>query len=570
MAGLALSSLVGTVALVVALSSSPAAAQEDGAFERVPLRVTSNAGGSGAVAVDRGEADGMKVGDLVLLQPREGGDYWGTVTRMDERAAVIEMHNKNYVPAPGVRGVLLVPRTRLAGLEDEAEAGAGAAAGEGGATEPHPPWRRQDDVWSPGEPLLARVKPLRPEERSLLVTGRVYAGLDFDWATESEASDSLSRVGTDLTADNLFDLGGRLRFSGEFNYRTEDDPDEGDDSDTDFRLNRLSYAFGGDRFSDMRWEIGRFLQCGMAEFGYLDGLEWGHRTSGGDRFGASVGFMPEPDADFETGDDFQFAAYYLWASDESERLTIGGGYQKSFHDGAADRDLVVAKLRYVPLDGWDVFGAAWVDFYGSGDHAKDAAVELTQAVLSATRQFEGGDGLDLTYRHIAFPDIEREEFTPVTEEELADNRLDRISLGGWTWAARDRRLYGEAGVWNDNDEVGTGGDLEAGLEFRDVIMDYGRADVTAFATRGDYEALVGARVSFGRATPSGSWDVAYEITGRREDGFSNDRDDIVQHRVRFGVNLYEVFGCTLSFYGQMNFFDDEAAISSGFYLQRTF
>lgn len=558
--------IVGWVVPCVLAWAVPAAAQEEGAFERVPLRVVSSGPDGGAVVVDRGQADGMQAGDLVLLQPRDGGDYWATVARTEERTAVIEMHNKNYFPAPGVRGVLLIPRTRLAGLEEEPATAAGSGAE--GAAEPHPPWRNKDDVWSPGEPLLARVKPLRPEERSLMVTGRVYAGLDFDWAPDSGSGDSLSRTGADVTAENPFGLGGRLRFSGEFNYRTEDDPDEGDDSDFDFRLNRLSYAFGGDRFSDMRWEIGRFLQNGVAEFGYLDGLEWGHRTRGGDRFGASVGFMPEPDADFETGDDFQVAVHYQWVSDEAERLALGAGFQKTFHDGAADRDLLVARLRYVPLDGWDVFGTAWVDFYGSGDHAKDSAVELTQAILSATRTWDDGDQIDFTYRHIAFPDIEREEFTPVTEEELADNRLDRLAVGGRTWAARDRRLHGEAGVWNDED--GTGGDLEAGLEFRDVVLDYGRADVTAFGTRGDFEALVGARVSFGRAAPAGSWDVSYEITGRREDGFSNDRDDIVQHRVRLDVNLYDVYGCTLSFYGQMNLWDDETAVSSGFYLQRSF
>ena len=86
----------------------------------------------------------------------------------------------------------------------------------------------------------------------------------------------------------------------------------------------------------------------------------------------------------------------------------------------------------------------------------------------------------------------------------------------------------------------------------------------------DFESLVGGRISVGRSTSAGSWDVAYEITGRREDGFSSDRDDILQHRVRANASFFEVMGCTLSVYGQMSFFDSEAAVSAGFFLQRSF
>jgi len=557
------------VALVVVLAlalGAPAMAQEEGAFERVPVRVTSSAPG-GPILVDRGKADGMAVGDLVLLQPREGGDFWATVVQVDDRSGVIEMHNKSYVPAPGVRGDLLVPKTRLAGESEEPQ----AAKGEGEGTAEHPAWKNKDDVWSQNEPLLARVKPVRPEERSPLVTGFVYASVDLDWlGGEGEGSDSAVRTGTDVTAENPFGLGGRLRFAGELNSKYIDDPDEDeDDSDLHFRLDRLSYAFGGTRFADMRWEIGRFLQTGMTEFGYLDGLEWGYRSRGGDRMGASVGFMPEPDADFATGDDFQVAAYYQWVSDESERFSIAGGYQKTFHHGSADRDLVVARVRYLPLEkGWDFHGTAWIDFYGSGDNAKDSSVELTQAVVTASRVWSGGDGIDVSYQHIAFPELEREEFEEVTEEELADNRVDRLAVAGWTWTGRETRLHGEAGVWDDEDD--SGGDLEAGIEVRDAIIDAGRADVTAFGTIGDFEKLVGGRLSFGRYVSSGSWDVSYELTQRREDGFSGDFDDILQHRLRLSASFYEVFGCTLSIYGQAVFFDSEVGFSTGFYLQRSF
>ncbi len=538
-----------------------ASAQEDGAFERLPLRVASVTP-SGAAVVDRGTADLVQSGDLVLLEPRDGGSFWGTVTEVGERSAVVEMHVKSYAPSPGVRGEVLIPRERFTKPKGDSEEPAEADA-------ERPPWKNKDDVWSPGDPLLARVKPMRPEERSLLVTGRLYLGGDVNWRTDGNGSDSLFRTGADVSAENPFGLGGTLRFYGDLNQRTTRDPDEGDDDDFDFRLNRLSYAFGGTRFADMSWEIGRFLQRGVPEFGVLDGLEWGHRLRGGDRVGASVGFLPEPDADFESFEDFSFSAYYRWVSDEREQITALAGFQKTFHNGESDRDLLFLRARYVPIEGWDLHGAAWVDFYGgANDDVKDASVELTQAILSATRVWKSGNGLDVTYRRILFPELLRNEFLNVTEEELADNRHDRLSASGWRFLERDRRLHGEAGVWIDEDDAG--GDAEVGLEFRDVIVDYGRADVTAFGARGNFEIVGGARASFGRATPAGGFDVFYEIAQHHEDGFSSDRDDILQHRLRASFHFYDVFGCTLSLYAQANLFDDETGVSSGFFLQRAF
>ena len=44
-------------------------------------------------------------------------------------------------------------------------------------------------------------------------------------------------------------------------------------------------------------------------------------------------------------------------ADERERFTLTGGYQKTWHRWDADRDLIVAKARYLPHDGWDVSSA---------------------------------------------------------------------------------------------------------------------------------------------------------------------------------------------------------------------
>ena len=82
----------------------------------------------------------------------------------------------------------------------------------------------------------------------------------------------------------------------------------------------------------------------------------------GHRVGASVGFMPEPNAQFESGKDFQVAAFYRWVADATERLSAAAAVQKTWHNGATDRDLLITNLHYVPLEGWTFHGTTWVDF----------------------------------------------------------------------------------------------------------------------------------------------------------------------------------------------------------------
>ena len=88
-----------------------------------------------------------------------------------------------------------------------------------------------------------------------------------------------------------------LHFDGEVDWLTE----QNDESGLDLLVRRLSYAWGGTRFTAQRWEGGRFLQHGMPEFGVLDGIEWTRRRENGHRYGVSVGFLPEPDDGTDPG-----------------------------------------------------------------------------------------------------------------------------------------------------------------------------------------------------------------------------------------------------------------------------
>jgi len=442
------------------------------------------------------------------------------------------------------------------------------AARSAGASEPapaHPGWQRKEEAWSKDKPLLSQLKPLRPEERAFQVTGRVWALVDVQEYEEANDSNNVYRVGAAFDAENPFGQGGALHFDAEMNQRYETSGGSGNDLLT----RRLSYSWGGTRFDPMRWEVGRFLQHGMPEFGFLDGLEWSYRTSGGDRLGASVGYAPEPDDDFDSFDDLQFAAYYRWCADESERFTATAGYQKLLHDEASDRDLVVAKLRYVPGGGWDFHAAAWLDFYGSGDRAKENDYELTQAVCSLGRRYDDGDWWNLTYRKVSFPDIDRTgEFTPITRSVLDHNRLHRVMLSGSSNWTRSTRVHGRAGGWVDEEE--SGGTGEAGIEFPGFFLEDSTLDFTGFGTLGQFTSVVGGRVSYGGFVKHGRWDLFYEIANHHHDGFMTDIEDDVQHRVHASRSFYFPSGWTISAQGGVFVIDEDLGWSFGLFVQKSF
>lgn len=561
--------------LVLLLCWSLALGARIGAQEgTVTLELRVGSSDRGWALVDRGSSDGLLKGDLVTFLPREGGTYTGTIVELEERAARVELQDRAFVPAPGTRGKVLLPAARVerrpakrvrpaprrpAG-ESAPPPGDGASPARG-----EPVFENQDEAWQEGDPLLARVRPVRPEERGASLHGRSYAILDATRASEDDRSDLFARVGGSLLVENPFGGGGRLQADGEWNYRSVVVPDNDDDHDQELRVDRLSYAWGGTRFAPEGWEVGRFLQGGMVEFGVLDGAEWIARRRNGSSFGASIGFMPEPDPDFQSGSDFQVAAFYRWVADESERLSASAGYQKTFHDGAADRDLVVASLRRLPREGWTFTGTAWIDLYTDGDDQKDT-LGLTQLYLTTGQRFEGGSTVDFVFRHQEFPQLDRDEFLPVDDGQLADDHHERLAVTSRLQLGRDTRLLTSLGGWVDEDEGG--GDAEFGFLLRDFLFDQGFADIVGFGTKGRFETSLGGRLSTGRYLESGRWAVDYEFSQNRLDGFTSANDDLPQHRLRFSRD-HSWNDWDLSWRIEGLLYDDENALTVGLYLQRT-
>lgn len=543
---------------LVALAAGAGAAQE-GDRVRVDLRVTGTAGG-GRVVVDHGRDLGLAVDDRVVFRPLREAEISGRIVELEERRATVALSDATRTVPVGTRAEAWVPRRRMEEAEDGADAGEAPA---------RPPWAV--DEWEEGMPLLTEIEPVLPAERERSVTGRAYSIFDQVLTDDSDRMDSFWRNGASVVIDNPYGHGGTIHLDGELNFRVTrvSDEDDDDEDESRLRIDRISYARGGNRFDQEGWEVGRFLQSGMPEFGVLDGFEYVRRLPGGNRVGMSIGVLPEPTPEQDTGDDLQLAAFYEWNSDASERLSVAGGFQRTWHEGDADRELLVTRLRYLPVGPWSFYGGAWLDLYGSDDEIKTASAELTQAYGTASRTWESGNGLSLEYDRLRYPELLREEFREIAPDILVDGGYDRLSFEGWRWTREDRRVVSRLGIWDGEDD--SGGDFELGLDFENFRqVDGARLAARFFAVEGQFSSVRGTRVTYSRLADRGLWDVTYEVSMHDQDGFDEGNDDLFLHRLRGSRSYHSSRGWSLSIHGEGIVDDSEPALAFGAAFQQSF
>lgn len=575
---------IATAALAVVSPAAPWAATQEN--EDVTARVTNTVAGTGIV-IDRGTRDGLEIGDRVEFNQRGGSAQFGTVIELEGRNAIVRPEDPAFNPQPGVRATVSIPVARFdepsdpvvpAPVPDENTGGNAGDAPPPGAGEvparPPAEWTNKDEDWNFDMPLLAEVKAVKPERRPMSLSGRGYLNWNRIIDSEQGRGDSFLRAGGAVFAENLFGHGGTLHFDAEWNARMANVPDDDDESDRTLRLDRLSYTYGGHRHDWTSIRAGRFLHDGMPEFGVLDGASWSQRRENGDSYGASVGFLPEPDKDQQSFEDFQMSGWYRWVADERERLSVTSGFQKTWHNGTRDRDLIVSRLQYAPDKGWNVFSTVWLDLYGVGDNVKDSGPALTYMILDASRELGKKSGIDVEYRHQEYPELRRNEYAPVGLTQLADARVDRLGATAWRWITpkdNDKtglRGYARAGGWSDEEDQGSDGEL--GLEFHDVMRRGDRLDLAGFVSNGKFSKLLGGRVRVGRYGPKRSWSLQYEIRLNDIIGFNNDNDDLIQHRARGSYEFYRASGLSASLSAEVQLQDREDQVFLGFFLQRAF
>ncbi|MBI1380329.1 MAG: hypothetical protein GC161_04495 [Planctomycetaceae bacterium] len=540
----------------------------------VSLRVRSVMG-EGRAGVDKGRVDGLRAGDEVLLRTRTGETLRARVLDVALRGAVIEALDVGLVFEPGMGGEVSVPLSRfeVVGTElsqlPEADQGAEAAPETAPSALPEPTYENTDEDWSEGMPLLAGVRPPRPSERATRLNGRYWAAFDGIDSGEAGRSDTFVRSGLDLVLENAFGRGERLHLDAEWNQRRTLRDDEDDLAKSEFRFERFSYAIGGTRFERDRLEAGRFLQHGMPQFGVLDGVEWGRRERGSNGFGASLGFQPEPDPNYESGHDFQIAGWYRWVSDPTEIASAAVGYQKTWHNGAADRDLVVIDAHYLPADGWRFLGTAWIDLYTSGDDAKDAGPEVTQLIATASNDLDGAGSLSFVYSHLAYPQLDRDEFfPPVLVEQLADEAIHRLRADLLLHLQRRLRLISRLGVWSDDDDEGADGEL--GFELDGLLGPWSRLRASAYGTDGEFTTALGARAALGIDLEPARLDVSYDVANQRQVGFSTDNDDFRFQRLRVSAGWRPRANLSLSAYVDTVVREGTTGYAGGVFAQWTF
>ena len=544
--------LATTALAVVVLAQDPV-------FEEVALRVASVRPG-GEVVIDRGRRDRVEVGDRVVLLPRGGQILHGVVRELDERSALVELVDRAAVAPIGSKGHVLVPRGR-GGAPTRTEPD--PVPQDPAAVTPVTPAPREEEPWRPGMPLLGTTRPPHPKERPARATGYLYGGANVVRTLDS-FSQSYARTGADLEVENVDGLGSTMRFAGEFDWSTEYNGEAG----VDLRLFEFSYERGGTREEPLRWQVGRFLPRDMPEFGLLDGAEIGYRRESGDRFGASFGYLPELDDDMNSFEDLQVAAWYLWNADLGERTSWGLGYQKTWHHTKQDRDLLVAKLRVWPSDGWDLAATVWLDYYYGRDEGK-GTFGITRALVSTSRRWDGGSGIEFHYDHEEFPLQLRQELPqtllPLTVLDAHQDRLTAHTYwrtgGGSLWRLR-------ATGWIDEED--SGGTLELGCEIDGLLQSGARTGLTVFEVQGLTSSVTGLRVDHGGDFSFGRLDLLYELGLVHHEGFPADRDDLLQHRLG-GLCTSDLGGqWSGTFYADATLWDDELSFGLGIYLQRRF
>lgn len=529
-----------------------APAQQDDEHVAVPCTVTGVAGAS--VFVDVGSDDGLEPGDRVRIEPVGRPVVIAAVRAVSSASARLELESGGPVDV-GDSGSVFVPRARLA-RGDEQRAATGAVPA-------HPPWTHPPESWSSDQPLLAPSTSAR--EREATRRGSLFA--QFDATFDREGGDSTStfaRTGLDAEWWNQLGRGETIEFDGEIVARSfETDVDS--DDETRLRLQRLSYSEGGDREQATRWQAGRFLQTGFVEFGLLDGVEVTRRVSGPWHVGASLGLLPEPTFELGSGDDTQIALFARRERTTSTGIAYGIGYQKSFHHGDADRDLLALDADWAPTRTFTLHSNALVDFYTSNERAKSAGLELTELHLFGNWRVTPRTSVFLSHDRTRLPDVVRAGFEDLPIDVLTSERFERTGARVQHRVTDSLRVSARADLWRNENDDGAGAEVRgdwSGLPWHGA--NFGAA---LFTNEGSFTDVTGVRFVFDQYTSVGSWRLAWEVSQNAITSAVVGDDSLLEQSLRaswdhgFGKN-------SVSLYLEQFFGDGQDATSLGLYLRR--
>jgi hypothetical protein len=302
-------------------------------------------------------------------------------------------------------------------------------------------------------------------------------------------------------ATNWLGAAERVRIAGEFDDRRVDVVDRDGETDQTGRLDLGSVAFGTEAHAPYGVEVGRFFSPHLPEIGLVDGVEGVVRYRNGVRLGGGLGAYPRPFPARDAGDDVGLHGFADWTLDESRTLAGMAGFQKTWHRGDADRDLLLCRGEWRPARSVAVLGSAKIDWYDGDDWDADPAAgvpsdpkgsgfELTEAMLQ-TRWDPGAVGFGATASRFSWPALRRVEYVALPVELVTDGFVDRVGVNASWRVSPAWSLRARADQWQDQDRDGStyGGDVD----WRGVWSTTSTATLSAFVNDGGYAAGPGAR-----------------------------------------------------------------------------
>lgn len=278
--------------------------------------------------------------------------------------------------------------------------------------------------------------------------------------------------------------------------------------------------------------------------------------------------MPEPNPNQDSGQDMQISGFYRWVADARERWTAAVAVQKTWHNGSQDRDLIIAKTDWMPVQGWRFHGNAWLDIYTSDDVDKSPGPEFTQLYMSTSRDWGGVRGVRGVYSFRKYPSLLRNEFQDPAPDTVDREHVQRVSAGFWQRLDDKRRLSLDLGAWNDEDDAG--GDLDLGLDIEDFGLENSRLGLHIFQTNGEFSEHLGARVTYSQYVSDNRWSVLVEATKTVQDDFDPAADTFYQYRVRGSYQFQLDETWHISVFGEDTILEDDSSFLLGFQFDRSF
>ncbi len=527
--------------------------------ETTTLNVSVTAVSGRSVFLDKGRNAGLAIGQRVFFYAPGEVRLEGFIKGVTSDNARVDFSPNDTLPPVGTKGEVDVP---LPEPEEEVVE----------TTKPlvdHTPWERQLEVRSEDTPLLAPAFGQRPEDRPIEYRGRVFGQLQLtrDSGGGRDNENYYSRVGTRMEIINPFKKAGRILFAGQGDYRASDSAGNGTESDTQFRTDRLSYAIGGQEHSPYRLEVGRFYSIVLPELGLMDGLEGMVRLENGWQVGMGTGFLPLPFPDRETGEDVAVNLFATYQSDGPKALAATMAYQKSWHHGNADRDVVVGRLNLKPTDKLWLYGTMKADFYSSEDSIKGQGVELTEFWGQARYVPDSKKGASVSVSHFAWPELKRRLYKSLPVTLVKDGRTDRVSLSGWYRPKPKLRVSGRVNVWEDNVNSGHGGEVNA--NWRDLWRDNSSLFTSLYYTSASQNNGTGFRINARQQINDVGGFLGYELFLFRNSALSTGSTRSTRHTLRSGLD-WTKGDWSYNLTGDYFFGDDENSLSVGLYTDYRF